>query len=80
MAFQGGAHVNATGAFTDDAATAIAAQIAAQITAWESQFFNLVRRQLLDTIGPLNNQMTEQTGRIDAIIAELETVTKQLNE
>ena len=80
MAFQGGVHVNASGAFTDDAATAIAAQIAAQISAWESKFFNQERRQLLDTIGPLNAQMFEQTGRIDAIIDELTTVTKQLND
>ena len=65
MAFQGGVHVNASGVFTDEAATAIAAQITSQISAWEAQFFNQERRQLPDTIKPLNDQMTAQTGRID---------------
>ena len=40
MAFQGGVHINATGAFTEEAAQAIAVQIAAQINALEAQFFN----------------------------------------
>ena len=44
MAFQGGAHGNATGVFTDEAATIIAAQIASQISAWGAQFMNLERR------------------------------------
>ena len=55
MAFLGGVHVNATGVFTDEAATIIAAQITSQINAWEAQFFNQERRQLLDTIKPLND-------------------------
>ena len=44
MAFQGGVHVNASGVFIDEAATAIAAQITSQIVAWEAQFFNQERR------------------------------------
>jgi hypothetical protein len=55
MAFQGGVHVNASSVFTDEAATAIAAQITSQISAWEAQFVNQERRTLLDTIGPLGD-------------------------
>ena len=59
MAFQGGAHVNASGVFTDEAATIIAAQITSQINAWEAQFFNQERRTLLDTIGPVGDRVKE---------------------
>ena len=73
MAFQGGAHVNATGVFTDEAATIIAAQIASQISAWEAQFMNLERRTLLDTIGPLNAKMAEQSSKIDEITSTFDS-------
>ena len=49
MAFQGGVHINASGVFTDEAATAIAAQISSQINACEAQFMNLERRTLLES-------------------------------
>ena len=87
MAFQGGAHVNASGVFTDEAAQIIAAQIASQITAWELQFFNQERRTLLDTIGPVGEKvksiaetMESHTNRLDAIATELVTIRDQLNE
>ena len=87
MAFQGGVHINGAGAFTDEAATAISVQIAAQINAWEAQFMNLERRTLLDTIGPLGLKMDtiastleSHSSRLDSIAAELVTTVDQLNE
>ena len=87
MAFQGGAHVNAAGVFTDEAATIIAAQITSQITAWEATFFNQERRTLLDTIGPVGDKVKviadaveSHSGRLDAIASELVTIRDQLNE
>ena len=86
MAFQGGVHINGAGAFTEEAASAISVQIAAQINAWEAQFMNLERRTLLDTIGPLGLKMDEIAGKLeshssrpDAIAAELVTTVQQLN-
>ena len=65
MAFQSGVHINGAGAFTDEAASAISVQIAAQIKEWEARFMNLGRRTLLDTIGPLSDRVKEIAGTLE---------------
>ena len=56
MAFPGGsfAVLNASGAFTDEATSAIVAEIAGQITAAFEGFLDPERRSLLNTLPALN--------------------------